>query len=240
MSKVLEYGSLAKITGYKTEHKMYFSMDIQEKQALIDFYVDILEAGISEVNHYLEVSLTNSNPLLHTARLYGLFKDYTPDTVYTESPLFYKGWTLEDSELLIKMDEELQEVIRKLDLPAYNFKSSLTHYDSTNAQELTDKINSIPAFQEVRMPMIQAEKGLQPNLTHRFFEEDFPFGLVIIKSIAILVEVDTPFIDKVLSHFQVMMNKNYYTDTAVGPDHTSSAGVSNFGIDSVLALKQYL
>lgn len=240
MSKVLEYGSLAKITGYKTEHKVYFSMNVQEKQALIDFYEDILELSISEVGHYLEASLTNSNPLLHTARLYGLFKDYTSDTVYPEPPFFYKGWTLEDSELLIKMDEELHRVVNKLDLPAYTLKTSLAHYDSINAQELTDKINSIPAFQEVRMPMVQTERGFQPNLTHRFFEEDFPFGLVIIKSIAILVGEDTPYIDIVLSHFQSMMGKTYYIGNTEGNNYIASAGLSNFGINTSLDLIQYL
>jgi opine dehydrogenase len=240
MSKIINYGSTAKITGYKTQHKIFFHMNDDDKKLLIDFYQDILGIPVMEMNHYLDVSLSNSNPLLHTARLYGLLKNYTEETFFDNEILFYKGWTMDDSKLLVNMDIELGQILKNIGITSNNYKSSLDHYDSTNYEELTDKINSIPAFQEVKLPMIKSVGGLKPNLNHRFFEEDIPYGLVIIKSISLLINIETPYIDMVLNHFQEMMKKTYIIENNKGPEYEKSAGVQNFGIENPADLIGYL
>lgn len=66
----------------------------------------LLDTPIEVVPHYLEVSLSNSNPLLHTSRLYNLFQNYREGIYYEKVPLFYEDWTDEDAELLIRCDNE--------------------------------------------------------------------------------------------------------------------------------------
>lgn len=56
--------------------------------------------------NYLSVSLTPSNPILHTSRLYSMFKDYTPGKKYDRNFLFYKEWSLEVAQLMISCREE--------------------------------------------------------------------------------------------------------------------------------------
>jgi len=237
MSKILEYGKSSEITGYKKEHKLFFSTSSENKNKLKSFYNEILNIDITEVQNYLEVSLTNSNPLLHTARLFGLLSDYSIDVKYKNHFSFYKGWTNKDSQLLVEMDSELQTIISGLSLPKEYFPTVMSHYETSNIQELTDKINSIPAFQSVMLPMIETDKGFIPNLSHRFFVEDIPFGLVIIKSIAILLNVKTPNIDKVLFHFQKIMDKEFISyDNKKGKNYSESASILNFGIDGLSKL----
>jgi hypothetical protein len=87
------------------------------------------------------------------------------------------------------------------------------------------------------LPMIETDKGFIPNLSHRFFVEDIPFGLVIIKSIAILLNVKTPNIDKVLFHFQKIMDKEFISyDNKKGKNYSESASILNFGIDGLSKL----
>ena len=51
--------------------------------------------------------------------------------------------------------------------------------------------------------------GYIPDFSDRYFTEDFPFGLLIIKSIAEIFNIDTPYINKVLKWGQEMIGKEY-------------------------------
>lgn len=64
---------------------------------------------------YLNLTLTPSNPILHTTRLMTLFKDYVPGKiVYSSVPLFYEEWSDETTELLFKCDAEVQGLCHEL------------------------------------------------------------------------------------------------------------------------------
>lgn len=41
---------------------------------------------VYKLSHYMEATLSNSNPILHPVRLYVLFKDWTPTKIYTHIP----------------------------------------------------------------------------------------------------------------------------------------------------------
>jgi len=45
---------------------------------------------------------------------------------------------------------------------------------------------------------VQLEGGVVPNLDSRFFWEDIPYGLCILKDIAEMAQVPTPVIDKMI------------------------------------------
>ena len=94
--------------------------------------------------NYLSVTLTPSNPILHTTRLRTLFADYEEGKVYSRNTLFYGEWDGASSELLIKCDEELQKLIKvmdKLDLSAV--RSLKIHYESGTVEAMTKKLCSI-------------------------------------------------------------------------------------------------
>ena len=86
----------------------------------------------------------------------------------------------------------------------------LEYYESTDAPSLTAKIKSIKAFKKIEAPMIQLSDGsFAPDWNNRYFTEDIPFGLLIIKSYAVRYGIDTPTIDKVLEWAQTKMGKQY-------------------------------
>ena len=72
---------------------------------------------------------------------------------------------------------------------------------------------------------------------NRYFTEDIPYGLLIIKSLGILLNVPTPMIDKVIYWTQMKMNKSYLIDgQLIGKDIKESGVLSNFQIHTITSL----
>lgn len=207
----LEYGHSARLKGYKPYLKVAMS-NVTKKQS--DDIVKILEdwyrTPVYKLSHYLEATLSNSNPILHPCRLYVLFKDWTPEKVYTRIPYLYDiDWDDESSELWVACDNELREIIHRYPIDEKEIPSVLEYYGCSNTKQLTDKIRSIEPFKGVQPHMIEVDGGYKLDTGHRYFIEDIPYGLLLIKTFAEKVNVATPNIDKVLEWGQRVMDKEY-------------------------------
>lgn len=190
-----KYGEVGELLGYKPSLNVFIenyhdSEDMKEKLEYM------FGTPIHQLNNVYEVSLSNSNPILHTGRLYSMWKDYNGEIIQ-EPPLFYADWTDEASETIIHMDEEFQRLLAKLGVRKDAIPTLLNYYESIDTTSLTNKIKSIQAFQSIESPMKQIANGWIPDFTSRYFTEDFPFGLRYIKDLAEINGVETPFINKV-------------------------------------------
>ena len=90
---------------------------------------------------------------------------------------------------------------------------------------MTAKIRSITAFQGIKTPLLSTERGFIPDFQSRYFLEDFPYGLCIIKGLCEIVRLDTPSIDKILKWFQKIARVQYYID-----DRFVGVGLKNLPI----------
>lgn len=197
ISRINEYGRSASLLGYKKQLKIAIE-NYPEKEKLQQVLFQLLDTPIEVVPHYLEVSLSNSNPLLHTSRLYNLFQNYSEGTYYEKVPLFYEDWTDEDAELLIRCDNEFFRILDRLPVNIREIQPILEYYESRDAHSLALKIRSIEAFKDLPSPMIKiAENKYIPDFTNRYFQEDFSFGLSFIKNIGDQLEADIPNITKI-------------------------------------------
>lgn len=175
IARVKEYGK----SGYLLGHKESLNIAIENSNDpyyLMSILQNLFKTKINLLNSYLEASLTNSNPLLHTARLYTMWKDKEYKSFDIQS-FFYKEWTNEASELLLQMDKEFMTLISKLNLTQGSIKSILEHYEVSDAKSLTTKISSIPAFISIKSPMKEVNGKWFPDLKSRYFTEDFAYGL---------------------------------------------------------------
>ena len=205
----LEYGHSARLKGYKPYLKVA-TMNIDNQDDIANMLTDWYHTPIYKLSHYLEATLSNSNPLLHPCRLYVLFKDWTPQKVYKQIPCLYdKDWDDESSELWVACDDELSAIISRLPVNREEVPTVLEYYGCKNVRELTQKMQSIVPFRGVQPHMIEVEGGYKLDTAHRYFIEDIPYGLVLIRSFAELTGVDTPNIDKVLCWAQNLMGKEY-------------------------------
>ncbi len=195
---------------------------------IADVIADTFDVPCKAMDNYLCVTLTPSNPILHTTRLRTEFADYKKGVVYPKNILFYEEWAMESSELLLKCDEELQQVCRKLDkLDLEDVKSLKLHYESDTAEKLTAKIRSIKSLQGLGSPMLEVEGGFIPDFNSRYFTADFPYGLAILLEMAKLVGVDAPFMAETLKWYEDMTG------------NVSKFKLSDFGINSVKDLYNF-
>lgn len=195
IARVKEYGKSANLLGYKQEVAVALEniSDSEQARALIE---RLFLTPTTLLNNHYEASLTNSNPILHTGRLYSMFKDWHGEA-YRHNILFYKEWTDDASQTLIDMDREFMALLDVLPVDKRRIPTLLDYYESTDAASLTRKISSIPAFQTILSPMKETPQGWIPDFASRYFTEDFPHGLRYIKQLADEHNIPTSTIDKV-------------------------------------------
>ena len=198
IARTIHYGESANLLGYKNEVAVVIEGPNHDAEPMRQWIEKAFMTPTRLLNHYYEVSLTNSNPILHTSRLYSMWKDWDGTPFPVNTP-FYREWTQEASETLIAMDEEFMQLLDHLPVDKRQMPPLLEYYESTDAASLTRKIASIKAFEGILSPMTETPEGWIPDFTSRYFTEDFPYGLQFIKNLAVKHGVATPTIDLILN-----------------------------------------
>lgn len=195
IARTVEYGYSATLLGYKPQLAIAIE-NVEDKEAFRQLVEHLwMTPTILLASHY-EASLTNSNPILHTGRLYSMWKNWNGE-VYDHNILFYKEWTNEASQMLINMDAEFMQLLDVLPVTKGAIPSLLEYYKSHDAASLTKKITSIPAFQNITSPMKEVQGGWIPDFESRYFIEDFPYGLKFIIDLAKEKKINCPNLTKV-------------------------------------------
>lgn len=190
VARLVEYGKQVRCIGYRDE-LLVGAIPKKYTGECAEIISNVFSKKVIASPNYLTLTLTPSNPILHTTRLRILFKDYTKGKYYTRLPLFYEEWNDESSELIFKCDDELQILCNMLtEFDLSNVKSLKLHYESDTVKQLTNKIRSIKGFKGLETPGIKTPNGYLPDFSSRYFTADFSFGLSIIKQIMDFVGMD--------------------------------------------------
>ena len=208
IARLVKKGSTVKSTGYRKEmHVAALPAAEAEKCAkLVESFFDIQCTSIPNI---LNLTMTPSNPILHTTRLRTMFSDYLPGVFYDRIPLFYEEWTDQASEFLLKCDDEVQAICRALPEHHLSYVKSLRdHYESYTVGQMTAKISGIPAFKGIATPSLKVGNKYIPDLHSRYFTADFSYGLSIIKQVASFAGVETPYIDDVMRWYEGIALEN--------------------------------
>ena len=176
----------------------------------------------------LNLTLTPSNPILHTSRLYSLFRNWNEGVTYDSVPLFYEEWDDAASEVLIAMDAEEQAICRALPEFYLDYVKSLReYYEAPTVEKMTKKICSIQAFKGLTTPVVQGGDGVVPDLRSRYFTADFSFGLSIIQQVGRMADVKTPVINTVMDWYRGIALEN------------REFRFKDYGIDSKEVLREF-
>ncbi len=229
ISRLEKYGHSAHLLGYRDCIKVAFS-GVADTDGVASLLSEMFTTPVSVLSHPLEVTLTNSNPILHPSRLYAMFKDC--DTPLKEVPAFYSDWTDESSELLIACDREFQLAVERLGIAPGHIPPLLDYYESTDAPSLTRKIRSIAAFQGIPAPMKRVEGGYMPDYDNRYFTEDFPYGMMLIKMVCWRLGIATPTIDMIIRWFQERVGKRYIDGDTIA-DSDDARAVACLDVSSI-------
>lgn len=195
IARIASYGSKGLLLGYKPSLAMAVE-GIPEKEEFRKLTESLFGTPVSLLSSHYEASLTNSNPILHTGRLWSMWKDWQGETRPT-CGLFYKEWDEASAQVIINMDSEFQLLLSQLPVKAGSIPTLLDYYESKDARSLAEKLKSIKAFQNILSPMKETSQGWIPDFQSRYFTEDFPYGLRFIHDLAHQHGIPTPWIDKV-------------------------------------------
>ncbi len=199
IARVEEYGKSAHLLGNKSLLKVAVENVPDARNAeFVEFLSEWFDLPVTLLGSYYEASLTNSNPLLHPARLYDLFGGENEGRVYEELPLFYEQWSEHAAQCLISLDRELFRLLDVLPVTPGFLPTILDYYESTDAASLAAKLRSIPAFRGIPAPAVKTDAGWIPDTSSRYFQEDFPYGLRYIRDLAREKGVDVPVMDTLL------------------------------------------
>lgn len=191
-----EYGQSANLLGYKSNLNIAVERT-DEKEDFRLLIEKLFNTPVSLLNNFYEATLTNSNPLLHTSRLYTMFGASNEGRTFPRMILFYEEWTEEAAQLLIDMDEEFFRLLEVLPVKPNYLPRILEYYESHDARSLAQKLSSIQGFKGITSPMKQTAQGWIPDFASRYFTEDFPYGLHFIWQLAKEKGFATPKIDMV-------------------------------------------
>ena len=153
------------------------------------------------LSNYLCITLTPSNPVLHTSRLYSMLKEN--DRAIEQNKLFYADWNDAASEVLFKLDAEVQAICRALKGIDLNSVLSLkVYYESETVAALTKKIQSIPSLSKILSPFKETPQGIFPDYDNRYFKCDFEFGLDILLQFAEALNLNAPTMREVMNWYR--------------------------------------
>lgn len=196
ISRVIEKGK--SVSSYKKEFiNIAASYDFMSEKEQLEEFMNI---KIKMLSDFDSVNLSNSNPLLHTARIYDYLKTQKKPFFVPPNTEFYKTWTQSSSETLVAMDAEFMQIIKKLNIQGTI--PLLEHYQVNTTIELTSKIRSIEAFHNIYFPTKTDLDGKSRiDFQSRYFVEDFLHSLHYIQIRAEELNIKTPVINSVYDFY---------------------------------------
>lgn len=99
VDKLVEYNET--LRKFRGSSKYLFDKILRECNKLVD-EIDIFDMPCKSLPNYLSVTLTPSNSIFHTSRLYSLFKNWHEGITYSRNIMFHEEWNDEVSEIMIE------------------------------------------------------------------------------------------------------------------------------------------
>ncbi|MBQ9478817.1 MAG: NAD/NADP octopine/nopaline dehydrogenase family protein [Selenomonadaceae bacterium] len=199
IARVQEYGR--KVWFDKKKSVQLAALSSDELGSIANDLETLFDMPFEMLTNYLCITLTPSNPVLHTSRLYTMFRSF--ERPLKDNPLFYADWTDEASTILLRLDDEVQSICRALDaIDLRSVRSLKDHYESGSARALTTKLRSIKSLSKILSPMKHTPEGWEPDFDNRYFTCDFNYGLDILQQFASLLRLHAPTIDEVMSWYR--------------------------------------
>lgn len=207
VARLVEYGKIVRAVGYRNE-MFVAAIPHSKTEECCKIIEGIVDIKTSPLPNYLNITLTPSNPILHTTRLKNLYGDWHGGIIYKNVPLFYEEWNNETSELLLKCDDEVQKLCAGLDMFDLSCVKPLrVHYESPTAEAMTKKISSIAGFKGLTSPAVKVAGGYIPDFDSRYFTADFSYGLAILVQVAEFAGIDVPNMKETLDWYYGLVGK---------------------------------
>lgn len=220
-TRVKTFGSEILISGRK-KSILAASIPGDVSEVVFGQLEQLLEMQIIRLDHALTLTLANAGQVIHPGIMYSNFKD-DPQRVYTadEIPLFYQGLSDEGGRRLDAMSREIIEIAyaAAAKVPGVQPEMVLTigdwllmSYDDsiTDTSSVAAMMRSNKPYMGLKAPVRKVgENRYMADFSTRYIVEDIPYGLLVSKSLAGMLGVDTPTIDEVMAGIDSWTGNDY-------------------------------
>lgn len=207
------------------------------------------------VSNILSMTLMNMNAFVHPSIIYCKFKDWDGVTPFPEKPLFYEGVDDFTATTLQAMNTEIKAIKATVGerYPSVDLSNVIcilewlrhAYGDPIPAgADMRTSMNCVckesGRYAGILHVMNEVEGGFVPDVTYRYFTEDIPCGLVVIKGFAELLGLETPTIITVIEWMQRKMGKEYLVNGRVcGRDVPETKAPQRFGLSLDEIMERY-
>jgi len=187
------------VNGYKS-HVTFATLPANKTKKTIERVKDLFPTLVPGTN-VLETSLDNLNFVLHTPIM--VFNAGRVEDPESEFLFYIQGASPSVARVHEALDAERMAVKKALGFNVLTLREWLIKtYDSKGVNIYEAIQNTIPYHDKTC-------ETAPSSMTHRYLEEDLPFGVVPFTSIAKLVDIPTPTADTIVHLASLMNNKNY-------------------------------
>ena len=148
------------------------------------------------VSHFINIELSPSNSVVNPARIYALFGAGATLPAETE---FFTEWDEASSEMLLRLDAELQSGRRRIPRDTSFVAPILLQYDANDANTLMLRFRSLATLSGRRVPVRTFGDQRLLAAQSPYVVEDIDHGLASVRAILRLAGAPTPLMDEILS-----------------------------------------
>lgn len=241
--RIVEWGRRVDVLGVKQEVDLAVWPPTQA-QTVAQTLSALIGVALHPISSFLALTLANTGQIIHPGIMYGLFHgwDGRPFAL-ADAPLFYGGVDEICVETMQALSAEIQGICRALAArdPLLDLSGVLpleTWLYRAYAGQIEDRsslhaaFNSNRAYAGLSAPVIAIDaEHCVPAFHSRYLSEDIPYGLLVSRGIAELVDVPTPTMDRVIGWAQERLGCEYLIDGRVaGRDVKASRAPQRYGM----------
>eukprot|EP00922_Rhytidocystis_sp_ex-Travisia-forbesii_P056844 GHVS01084099.1.p1 GENE.GHVS01084099.1~~GHVS01084099.1.p1 ORF type:complete len:445 (-),score=53.95 GHVS01084099.1:204-1538(-) len=260
--RIVEFGKSVHVTALKQNFRVAcnvtkdicFDGEASNPHKVCELVQSLFDAeNVDHIGHMIGGTLYPINAVLHPARNFSVVgKDYKKGEQFLKAnPLFYEDMDDTSIRNITTVSEELNNVAAALNSKASSCQRNIEIQIPTILEflqfvygkkysSLEEMFKQNPAYKGYRCPLKQVETGWEPDVLDRYYTEDIPLGLCLIKGVAEILEVKTPLVDTIIMWAQALMGKEYLVDGKLqGKDVPETAAPQRFGITTSEKLLAY-
>ena len=244
--RIVSYGEEVMVKVEKKKLIIAVNSSVKDvKEKTLQIISTLFKADVRLMDHFLAITLFPANPVIHPARLYGLFKDYEDGRIYKDNPLFYEEMDDFSADCIQEVSNELQNICKCIEekssvrllqdiLPIGELTQRIYPGQIDDVSGLKQIFRTNFGYKSFRTSMTKVDNGWIPDFSNRYFTEDIPFGLCIYKGIAEILGLETPMTDIIINWAQKHMGKEYLVNGKLdGKDVQETNAPQRFGINNI-------
>ena len=246
-TRVVTFGEVVHIGAVKSE-VVLATLPVTREAAAAALVSKLLGIEVIATQSFLSLTLGNPGQFIHPGLMYGHFRSWGErECDEDEIPLLYAHATDEIGDIVAGLSRDAINVAMEIEAQSHGVLTlqggvaPIHDWLRRTYGSVTGDMRSVAAcfrtgpIQARKAPMIEVGPGrFVPNYEYRYLSEDVPFGLVVTRAFAEMVDVETPVIDEVISWAQTVLDKVYLGDGKVaGPDAAGLPLPQNYGVRTV-------